>query len=92
MVNTGTTDIHSWTYFEGWPYTEFDANNAGLMALLDIYQLLGHDGMMRAFKTLVSLNPPYGSPLSTLCKQAFIDQAPENLKTQVTALVEVIGV
>jgi len=59
--------------------------------LLDIYQLIGHDNMSRAYKILYSLQPPYGSPLSAECLQVFIDQAPTSVKEQVAAKVAKIN-
>ncbi|MDD3989568.1 MAG: hypothetical protein PHP30_05670 [Bacteroidales bacterium] len=87
IIHTGSTDIQLWTYLRQ-PYTAYKAGNTGVYALFDIYQLIGHDGMSEAYKELYSLNPMYGEPLSTECKQVFINQAPENQKNNVSAILE----
>lgn len=89
MVHTNSPDIDSWIYLQG--YTAFQNDNTWVYALLDIYQLIGHDNMSRAYKILYSLKPPYGSPLSTECLQVFIDQAPTSVKEQVAAKVAKIN-
>jgi hypothetical protein len=52
-----------------------------------VYRLIGRDAMASAYSTVYLLNPPYGEPLSSACKQAFVDQAREALEPQVAALV-----
>ena len=56
-------------------------------ALLDVYRLIGHDPMARSYRATYPLRPPYGEPLSPAVRQAFVDQAPDALKSQVAALV-----
>jgi uncharacterized protein YjdB len=89
MVHTNSPDINSWIYLQG--YIAFQDSNTWVYALLDIYQLIGHDNMSRAYKILYSLKPPYGRPLSTECLQVFIDQAPTSVKEQVAAKVAKIN-
>jgi hypothetical protein len=43
--------------------------------------------MVRAYRVVYPLNPPYGQPLSAAGKQAFVDQAPEAVKSQVATIV-----
>ena len=85
LINTGSTNFEDWTIHrtppENWPW---------ITAILDIYQLIGHDAMAEAYKVIYTYHPPYGQPLSQECKQAFVDQAPESLKSQVSALAEII--
>jgi hypothetical protein len=85
LINTGSVNFEDWTIHrtppENWPW---------ITAILDIYQLIGHDAMAEAYKIIYSYHPPYGTPLSQECKQAFVDQAPESLKSQVSALAEII--
>lgn len=85
MVHTNSSDINSWIYLQGYPDIQ-DSNN-WLYALLDIYQLIGHNNMSKAYKILYSLHPPYGSGLSNECQQVFIDQAPASVKDQVAVKV-----
>jgi len=49
--------------------------------------LIGRDAMSGAYRTLYSMKPPYGQPLSSDCKQVFVDQAPAAVKTQVASIV-----
>jgi hypothetical protein len=81
LVHTGSTAYADWTNFrvpkENWPW---------INAVLDIYQLIGHDAMANAYRTLYTMNPPYGQPLSQQCQQVFVDQAPADLKLQVATL------
>lgn len=85
LVHTGSTSYQNWTNYrvppESWPW---------ITAILDIYKLIGPDAMARAYKTIYNINPPYGVLLSQECKQAFIDQAPPNLKSQVSQLASII--
>jgi len=86
VVHTNSTDPASWTFARtdvGQP----PASTASSAALLDVYRLVGRDSMARAFRVVYPLNPPYGQPLSSACKQAFVDQAPEDVKAQVAALM-----
>lgn len=86
VVHTGSTDPTAWSYARanvGSP----PASTASSAALLDVYRLIGRDAMASAYRIVYPLNPPYGDPLSSACKQAFVDQAPEALKPRVAALV-----
>jgi uncharacterized protein YjdB len=89
MVHTNSSDIKSWIYLQG--YTAWLDTNTWVYALLDIYQLIGHDNMSKAYKKLYSLYPPYGSPLSNECLQVFIDQSPAAVRDQVAAKVAKIN-
>jgi hypothetical protein len=86
MVHTGSTDPAPWSYARsnvGSP----PASTASSAALLDVYRLIGRDAMASAYRTVYTLNPRYGEPLSSACKQVFVDQAREEVKARVTALV-----
>jgi len=85
MVHTNSATLQSWTYTRR--YVHFAATNTGVHALLDVYQLIGWEAMANAYRTIYPLRPPYGVTLSLECKQAFVDQAPATLKTQVSDLV-----
>ena len=80
-VNGATTDIASWTFAR--EYSAFAVDNQDSAALLDGYQLIGHEGMSRAYTAVVPLRPLYGAPLSSRARQVFVDQAPEPIKAQV---------
>jgi hypothetical protein len=72
VINTGSRNLSSWIFVRGW--TPGLASNAGIHALLDIYQAIGHDEMVRAYRAIYPLRPPYGSPLSADVIQAFANQ------------------
>ena len=82
LVNTSSFDMGDWIFKRG--CEPMNENNQGICAILDIYQLLGLEKMSDAYKILESIRPPYGEPLSDEAKQAFIDQAPTELKNQVS--------
>jgi hypothetical protein len=84
-VNGGTTAIDSWTFVR--EYSPFADDNRDSAALLDVYQLIGHEGMSRAYTAVVPLRPLYGDPLSAAARQVFVDQAPESAKAQVADLI-----
>jgi hypothetical protein len=86
MVVTGSADVASWVFTRD--YHAFSNGNTGVAALLDLYQVIGHDAMARAYRVIQPLHPPYGQVLSDACRQAFVDQAPESAKAQVSALVQ----
>jgi hypothetical protein len=75
------TDPLQWTFTRGW--TPGLATNQDSAALLDVYQLIGHDAMRQAFRAIRPLRPEYGQPLSPAVIQAFIAQVPEALQSQV---------
>jgi hypothetical protein len=52
--------------------------------VLDVYRLIGHDTMTRAYRAIRPLSPPYGSPLSPAVIQAFIAQVPLPQQSQVS--------
>lgn len=81
-LHGSTPDLTTWSFTRG--YAGPSDANRDVALVLDVYQLLGHDAMARAYKAAYALRPPYGSPLSPAVRQAFVDQAPEELK----ALVE----
>jgi hypothetical protein len=81
LVHTSSPDLQSWVFTRG--YVAWRRSNEGIYALLDVYQLIGRNAMSNAYNVVYALRPPYGQPLSSECKQAFIDEAPEASKTQV---------
>jgi len=81
LIHTQSTDVHSWITTRNW--VAGASSNTGVHALLDIYDWIGPIAMANAYQVIYPLRPPYGQPLSPACRQAFVDQAPEPLKTQV---------
>jgi hypothetical protein len=81
MIHTRFARLESWISVRG--YTAGLASNEGLAALPDVCQWIGLDAMIRAYRTIFNLHPPYGVILGAAVRQAFVDQAPESLKTQV---------
>lgn len=89
-VNAGRTpDVARWTDARG--YVPGVSTNAGVHAVLDIYRLIGHDAMSRAYRQLHLLRPPYGQALSVEARQAFVNEAPDAAKDQVRELAARIG-
>lgn len=86
-IETGSHDPSAWWYAKTLTaYVPFDDNVAHL-ALLDVYRLVGRDPMAKAYRTIHLLAPPYGTQLSAECKQAFIDEAPDEQKAKVAAIL-----
>ena len=82
VVQSGSRQLSSWSYLRGW--TPMADPNKDLAAVLDVYQLIGHDVMSAAYAAVYPLRPPYGSPLSASAIQVFVDRAPAAVKTQVS--------
>lgn len=83
LIHTQSTNVQSWITKRNW--VAGSASNEGVHALLDIYQLIGPMAMANAYRMMYPLRPPYGQPLTAQGQQAFVDQAPLALKTQVAA-------
>ena len=82
VVRNRGTDPLQWTFTRDW--TPGLATNQDSAALLDIYQLIGHDVMRAAIRASRPLGPGYGQPLSPAVIQAFLAQVPAALQTQVS--------
>jgi hypothetical protein len=85
-VYTNSLVVDSWVYTRD--YEPFLDSNSRTHGLLDIYQLIGHDAMARAYQTLYPLRPPYGAFLSEAGKQAFVNEAPPALQDQVREILD----
>ena len=85
-IHTNSLDVDSWIFTRD--YVPFLESNAYTHGLLDIYQLIGHDAMARAFQALYLLKPPYGQPLSEEGKQAVVNEAPVAQQGQVRAILD----
>jgi hypothetical protein len=83
---TNSLDMDSWVYTRD--YEPFLASNSHTHGLLDIYQLIGHDAMARAFQALYPLRPSFGTPLSEAGKQAIVNEAPSGLQNQVREILD----
>jgi hypothetical protein len=82
VIRTGARVPSAWPFVRGW--VPGLATNQDVAAILDVYQLTGHDTMTRAYRSIQPLNPPYGSPLSLAVIQAFVDQVLPEHRSQVT--------
>jgi len=76
-------DLGSWTFTRG--YTGPSETNESSALVLDVYGLVGHDAMARAYKAAVPLRPPYGQPIPAAVIEAFVNEAPSAVKEQVRA-------
>ncbi len=76
-----SADPATWTFTRSW--TPGLASNRGIAAVLDVYQLIGHDAMRAAYHAVRPLSPAYGSPLSVAVIDAFVSQVPAPLQDQV---------
>ena len=85
-IYTNSLAVESWVFTSG--YEPFLNWNAHIHGLLDIYQLIGHDAMARAYQALYPLRPPYGIPLSEAGKQVIVNEAPPELQDQVRAILD----
>ncbi|HST62300.1 MAG TPA: hypothetical protein VLK84_26590, partial [Longimicrobium sp.] len=83
VLRTGSRDLSTWTFTRSW--VPGKAENEGVHALLDVYQMIGPDAMAAAFRAVVPLRPPYGQPLTPAMQQVFVDAAPAAVKQQVAA-------
>jgi len=81
VLRTGSRDPSVWVFVRDW--TPGLPANKDVAAVLDVYQLIGHDLMARAFRAIQPLRPGYGSPLSPAVIQAFLAQVPLAQQPQV---------
>jgi hypothetical protein len=81
VIRTGSTDPQRWIFTRGW--VPGLATNQDVLAVLDVYQAIGHDAMLRAYRAIYPLRPPYGQTLSQAVIQAFVAQVPDALQAQV---------
>jgi hypothetical protein len=88
LLETGSSDPSAWTFTRA--YTPFAPGNSNVYALLDVYQLIGHDAMRAAYRASRLLGARYGEALPPAVRAAFVDQAPEPLKATVGQLVATV--
>lgn len=89
VLETGSSNLNAWTYTRNW--TPQKADNKGLHALLDVYQLIGPEAMARAFRAVVPVRPRYGEPLNAAAQQVFVDAAPAAVRPQVVEKMAKVG-
>ena len=82
LVRAASTDPRTWIFTRTWIPNA--ATNQDSAAVLDVYQLIGHDATQRAYRAIYPLRPPYGSPLSSNVIQAFLSQVPADLQPAVS--------
>ena len=83
VIRTGSTDPAQWTFTRNW--VAGLATNQDSAAVMDIYQLVGHDVLRQSYRAIRPLFPAYGQPLSQAVIQAFVAPVPEPQKAQVSA-------
>ena len=83
IVRGASTDPRSWTFTRSW--VPDSASNQDSAAVMDVYLAIGHETMMRAYRAIYPLRPPYGQPLSAGVIDAFVAQVPSALRSQVGA-------
>lgn len=88
-LRLGTDDPLKWTFDRDY-VADRDAN-AGVHALLDVYRMIGPEAMAQGYRNVIPLRPLYSQPLSAEMQKAFVDAAPEALKTAVAAKMAKVG-
>jgi hypothetical protein len=82
------TALAGWDFTRGWgPDTPI---NFGVSVVLDVYALVGHDVMQRAYRAIRPLRPAYGQPLTAAVLDAFVAQVPEQHRAAVRAKLATI--
>jgi hypothetical protein len=69
------TDPLNWERTRGWSPTT--PSPFGVNGVMDIYVVVGHDAMQRAYRAIAPLRPAYGRPLTDAVIAAFVAQVPE---------------
>lgn len=88
-VKTGSPDPARWISTRDWvPGRE---TNVGVQALLDIYQLIGPDGMAAAYRAILPLHPAYGVTIPADVQAAFAATVPVSVRPQVAAKLAKVG-
>ena len=88
VPRTGSTDATAWSFTRSW--TPGLSTNQGSAALLDVYQLIGHDAMRNAYRAVYPLRPQYGLPLTAAMIEAFLSQVPAEHQAIVAAKLATI--
>lgn len=69
------TDALNWELTRGWSPTT--PSPFGVNGVMDIYVVVGHDAMQRAYRAIAPLRPAYGRPLTDAVIAAFLAQVPD---------------
>jgi hypothetical protein len=88
VTRGASPDPSTWSYTRSW--TPSLGSNQGLAAVLDVYQLIGHDTMRAAYRAIRPLRPAYGSALTPAVIEAFVSQVPVEFQAQVRAKLATI--
>jgi hypothetical protein len=83
VIRTGSADPAQWTFTRSW--VAGLSTNQDSAAVMDIYQLVGHDVLRQSYRAIRPLYPAYGQPLSQLVIQTFLGPVPDALDAQVSA-------
>jgi len=83
-----SADPASWAFTRNW--TPGLPSNQGIAAIMDVYQLVGHDAMRAAYRAIRPLRPAYGAPLTPAVLDAFVNQVPPDLREAVRAKLATI--
>lgn len=90
VVMTGSESVSAWSATRN--YDAGNEGNAGVHALLDVYQLVGPAIMSDGYRAVLPLRPPYGQPLSLEAQEAFGAVVPEHLRSAVAARLSMVGI
>ncbi|HET6763871.1 MAG TPA: Ig-like domain-containing protein [Longimicrobiaceae bacterium] len=89
VIRTGSADAARWTHTRDW--VPGRAENTGIHALLDIYQLAGPTAMAAGYRAILPMRVPYGGPIPQPAQEAFAAAMPEPIRPQVAAKLANVG-
>jgi hypothetical protein len=89
LTHGSSVNLSSWTFTRSW--TPGAASNAGIAALLDIFQLIGFETMRNAYRAVYPLRPPYGQVLQPTVIETFSNQVPPDLRPAVVEKLNKVG-
>ena len=78
----------NWDFTRGW--SPVSPSPFGVSVVLDVYGLVGHEVMQRAYRAIRPLRPAYGQPLTAAVLDAFVAQVPEAQRATVRAKLATI--
>ena len=89
LLGGATTNPSTWTWTRGW--VPGASTNTGVTALLDVYVMIGLDGMQRAYRAIYPLHPAYGAPISSAVIDAFVATVPAAQQDAVRTKLNAVG-
>ena len=89
LLAGATTDPATWTWTRGW--VPGASSNTGVAALLDVYVMIGLDGMQRAYRAIYPLRPAYGAPISSAVIDAFVATVPTAQQDAIRVKLNAVG-